>query len=1380
MRKKGLFFFFLIVFCLHSGAAEISSLSQIFLLGKGIKDLDGDKLGERVSLHIIIPDTPKACELVVAGDIAARVNLESLAVDFSLIKRESEVKSIQDLENPILIGENLKWTKTLRKEGKLNLPQLKPNQGIVFLSSYKNQEVIGLLAGSEDALLQAGRSFFLRWPYLWEIWGQEEGVTYFTVERDLVQFLKEQGLEPQNITIRSAFYEFPPTQSPHPVVKRLKFNPGEITNLAVEIDFAEKKQKEKALHAFDSLCLQHRKGQRTNILTYPGCASITLELKQGNKSSQITLQRMGYPKRILTPSYKRPFRSRISGKNFNLLNLFSSKGFYSDADKDGIMDTLDASLILPQNSSLFGAAQLASRLVLKTAGASFPILYLDREIENKKSLVTPILIGQNNSFNKELIKRGKLKIPALKKGQAMVKVVSQAFNKSNALTIVGTDEAALEKILTYLSKTFPYLDDYREGNSRITDVSSDLEKFFKGENGSAEAYFDQKLKKIVNDIKGMDLEYIKAELFLPQKNQKFEEYIKKFLRDSALADNLEIESFELRGGKEIFKKEKEFPWEGDEALKLIQEKIKTYNSSKLPVKISLGISESPDLRGKIKNKIEKLLIRHNISEFEVKVLSAYKQGFFWLLEDILPALKGKNIGRLSIRFAEERDNFDKLKRFYSEPYRWLQELYPVDEILAKEANLPLDRIEFEMKKEKEPIYQVQAFDEKNRLLFEQSFSPRTRETTFLEVLPEWGTVKLTTGWLKIEKGNEVVLDTSLKTDLEQFWSYYQKEILPSVYSYVMKKTGKDPTFSKQPYFKRLLVEMWFSEPDYKLGIDEEIVSSLEAIHDEIYFDTLDFLRGITEIDTEEREIPEDTSRYSAPGNILPLIHPSLEGGKGKVRIIFEDWQARSPQLILKWKEKTGEESSKKIAFPSIKAKDLHVPSFIYNGQKERIENLFIEIKVEKEAEYLTLIDLSESWRELQHKGIIKAFDYPKLKTITLRIKFKELEKEEPLLVTFKAPEKKSVPPPLPKNKNIVPTDRIISPQMCLDIVRQLSRFKTIHSYFGGRSYENRKIPVLEIFSPMEKYVSLPRLITFKPTLYLSARQHANEVSSTNYVLKLAELLAKERTYQKYAKKMNFVLHPMENPDGAELAYELQKLTPFHSLHAGRYSSLGIDVGSQVSTPKPLLPESKVRQNLYNKWLPDIYLNLHGYPSHEWVQQFSNYSPYLFRDYWIPRGMFTYYRSLSLPIYQKWKRSGDELRKFIIKEIKTNERINSSNKKFYDRYYRWASRWQPHMDYLELHDGVNLYAKRRSSQASKLSTRRKITFVEETPELMDETAHGSWLNFLCEQGLTYLRAHMKYLSQVKFEIVRLEEESRDRIHIRFIRSRPGEIKKSIKN
>jgi hypothetical protein len=176
MRKKILFFSIMLALCVR-GMAETSSLSQIFLLGKGIKDLDKDNLGEKVSLHIIIPDAPTACELAVAGDIAARANLESLVIDFSLVKKESEVKSIQNLENPILIGTNLKWIKKLKKEKNINLPQLEKDQGLVSLLYYKNKPLVVLTAGSEEALLYTGRSFFLRWRYLWEICGQQEGVT---------------------------------------------------------------------------------------------------------------------------------------------------------------------------------------------------------------------------------------------------------------------------------------------------------------------------------------------------------------------------------------------------------------------------------------------------------------------------------------------------------------------------------------------------------------------------------------------------------------------------------------------------------------------------------------------------------------------------------------------------------------------------------------------------------------------------------------------------------------------------------------------------------------------------------------------------------------------------------------------------------------------------------------------------------------------------------------------------------------------------------------------------------------------------------------------------------------------------------------------------
>ena len=45
------------------------------------------------------------------------------------------------------------------------------------------------------------------------------------------------------------------------------------------------------------------------------------------------------------------------------------------------------------------------------------------------------------------------------------------------------------------------------------------------------------------------------------------------------------------------------------------------------------------------------------------------------------------------------------------------------------------------------------------------------------------------------------------------------------------------------------------------------------------------------------------------------------------------------------------------------------------------------------------------------------------------------------------------------------------------------------------------------------------------------------------------------------KKVNVVIHPITNADGAQLAYDLQKITPTHMLHAGYLGSLGVDVTS---------------------------------------------------------------------------------------------------------------------------------------------------------------------------------------------------------------------------
>ena len=123
------------------------------------------------------------------------------------------------------------------------------------------------------------------------------------------------------------------------------------------------------------------------------------------------------------------------------------------------------------------------------------------------------------------------------------------------------------------------------------------------------------------------------------------------------------------------------------------------------------------------------------------------------------------------------------------------------------------------------------------------------------------------------------------------------------------------------------------------------------------------------------------------------------------------------------------------------------------------------------------------------------------------------------------------------------------------------------------------------------------------------------------------------------KKVNVILHPVENPDGAQMAFELQKLTPTHMLHAGRYSALGMDVASQVGLADPLLPEALVRGRVWQDWLPDIYLNPHGYPSHEWVQQFAGYVPPGFRTYWSTRGWYTQVTRAARSALSRTRRRG---------------------------------------------------------------------------------------------------------------------------------------------
>lgn len=1360
----------------QAAGADVDSLSRLFVPGKAVLDLDGDGFPEKPALTVIIPDRPTAGELALAADIAARTNFESLAVDFGLVRHESEVSGASPLPLPILIGTNLAWVREAAKERGLDFGSLGPNQGRVFLFARKGQSVIACVAGSDEALLKTGRAFFLRWPYFWEVWGREAGATYQGLEKDLAAFMTAAGVDLQKTIVREALYEFPAATPVSDGLNVLSFDQGQIVDLFVEVYFAAEADRLKAQDVLLVLARGQRRGDRTEVLSYPACAALTFELCCGESRSRVVLPRTGATKRLLTPGFKERPGADVAGKEFDLLGLYSNKAAYSDQDRDGIPDALDAVVVIPKDLSGLSLTELASRLVLGTAGASFPIIQLDSEIESRNALAAPILVGAN-TLTADLVKTGKLKLPPLESGMGILKVVPKAFGKGSALVVDAADPTGLDKTVSYLSRTFPYLGGYGEGNPQLSGLAADVDKFLSGEKGAAEAFLMNIVEKAAAEIKGRALESVDAEILLPMANAPFEAAVGSALRGGAGGAPVTVKATSLKTARTVFEKEKSFTWEVDDAKALLKDKLRALVDAAGKggaVEVSLGVSESPAVREKVRKEVQAFLGEAGFPAAGVEVLSAYKPGFFWLVEKVLPAIRGKGVSRVTVRFAEEREDFSRAKRTYAEPGRWLQELYPVDEILARDLGIPLERIVFEMAEPGGPVYRVEAVDDKGAVVLGESFTPRTRTIPLSSVLPEWGTAKVTTGWLRIVAGGTVVCDQLVETDLEKFWGFYQGDVLGAVIGHIRQKTGDEPTFSKQPYFKRLLVDLQASEPDYRIGLDEEIVSSLEALHDEIYFDTLDLLRGITRFDPEDKDNAADTSRSSAPGNVLPSLHPSLEGAPAKARVVLEDWPAPAPQIVLRWKEKGHDEVSRKTVFPTLKPKETRVPELVFDGRAGRVANIVFESEWEKEADYLAVIEIAGAWRKLFDANLIAdTFRFPQLDAVTLRPRYQSQEKDERLSVlSLPGPAETATTRPQPRAGEVLVTTRdIISPEMAGDIVRRLSALEGVHGYVGGKSYEGRDVPVLEIYLPVDTYVSLPRLVTFKPTLQAVGRQHANEVSSTNYLLRFAELLARDPATREALKKMSFVFEPMENPDGAELAYAMQKNEPFHSLHAGRYGSLGVDMGYQTGS-KPLLPEASVRTRLYDRWLPDIFLNLHGYPSHEWVQPFSNYTPYLFRDYWVPKGWYTYFKSLSLPIYASQREAGTALMKLIAGELDADPAIAASNRKFYGRYERWAARWAPHMNALEIVDGVAIFAKRKGPVENRMTPRTQATFSEQTPELMDETATGDWLAFLCDEGLAYLRAHVKYLGQTDYPVVRIEEEVRNRTRITLARGRPG--------
>ena len=1084
----------------------------------------------------------------------------------------------------------------------------------------------------------------------------------------------------------------------------------------------------------------------------------------------------------------------MPAKTFDLATAYSIDGWFGDSYVDLIPDRLETAIVVGGAKESFGAAHIATRLGLETTGITLPLARDSRKIANPSTEPNPILVGRDNELVRQLVKIGKARLDDLKPGEGAIQIVPRAFGAPTATVVAGADPAGTDAASMYLARRLPYLWDNTRGALGFDDLKDHAADFFGAKTGGGQASLAMReLDDVLKTLDGKTIESFDAKVYLEAANPAFDTYLaarakaSPFLKDTP---SVTVTSQGITDPVTVFDDKFDIPWEVDDFWAKFKSDVLPKVKPGSTVTLETRLSESPAIRQSIAMKAREQLTAAGAKNPSVRVLSAYKQGYLWLTEQVIPELKGKNAKSIYIKVATNNPDLTKKYKFYEVPSRWLHELYPADEIFERELGVPKANFQMELVDNPKDTYTLEAQNASGQVVYTAAFSPRWVEREYLEKFPGWTRVKVTTGWISATVDGQTAVDQRIETDPERFWDVYQQKELPKVYDYVMRTTGNRPTPDKQPYHRDFDIEVWMSEPDFKIGVDQELVSSLESLHEDLYFDTLDFFVALG------RSVSATNARLNAPGKVFPIIHPSREGQAGSARVLYAGNAAPRARLEISYKEK-GQPRPTRVQRDLAAIGAVAPPSPVRAVVKsDRVSEIEVQIEPRDDREALRAADMVDNFARLHEAGLYKTeLSYDHVDRMAFAVATRDGRAR--LLVpntgaSFPSNVRTADTTTRAAGHPIVPFDTIIDPDESEALIRRLAAFPEVKAYKVGHSYRGRDISIMEITLPTaSELMSVSKYSAYKPTIFISGRQHANEVSSTNHILKLGELLVTDPSYKEILKKVNVILHPMTNPDGAQMAYDLQKLTPTHMLHAGRYSALGQDVESNST----LLPESQVRGKVWREWLPDIYLNPHGYPSHEWVQQFAGYVPPGFRTYWSTRGWYTNLSGVRDPREPDLIQATEALREDIVRQINSNPDVRAMNMRSQTRYRKWAYGFSPSVYGQEIYKDTAIYYTDPETGEARGSRRipvpgaggrgggggggrgtmnqyPQVTFNIGMTEAPDETAQGDWLNLVSKAGFSFLMAHVNYLRDGQYAIERIEEPGqRDAVSLTMLRVRP---------
>ncbi|MGL9730828.1 M14 family metallopeptidase [Enterococcus sp. DIV0756] len=948
-----------------------------------------------------------------------------------------------------------------------------------------------------------------------------------------------------------------------------------------------------------------------------------------------------------------------------LEKLFSTGPYLQDRNHDFLPDELAVKMILPEKCSaslMVAACNLAFRLGMETTG------------------ITDWLLAEHYESG-----------PAISLRDAPS---CQLFKQDERIIIEGTG-AELEAFSTILCEQFPKLSAFETWTSYLQQLTD----------GFLMKKLDGQLAYAASLPAKETLVYAS-----PEMTQRQEEIAQAFPETTFINHRSMVESYE---------KSYDLPWEVDEFLALlstIYPKIRPGDH----VEITGVLSENQQVREKLQQRIREEL-KTRKADGSVELVCAHKQGYSWINDIILPKLKSQKIENVTIAFkpflpegvtewTEESgatpsyhnvDSHDP-EKWNDLPIRYLQELYPIQDRLMRDLNLSSDQVTFATYSGAEELtYEliVETETEQKRWTYQASYSERP----YLSAYPGMGKVHPPTGRLQVNINGASVLTERIATDMENIWTLYQEEVLPNCRSWIEKQAKGKPTKLQQPFFAQLQLEVAASEPDERLESRNDLLSSLDALHEDLYFAGADYFKNYG------MEVSDEM--FEEPGLILPVIQQKT--GKPQFKVTLFEQAKKEAQIIV---------DGQRISHP-VKRKEMacFLQSISYEDQ-ELTATIHIDgVSAEVVASYAKLFE----------QGLVgQDFDFSLYHQLVFHVEGKYF--------AAKVPEKA---PETVKNLTIdqidLLPDQVIGYEEYLSIIQQLKRVPQLSVYKIATSYLGREIYAIELLPKAagSGYLSRTKRLTNYPSEIINARHHANEVSGTNGAfLLLKELLTKPK-YQDVAEHLNLVIVPLENVDGAAIHYELQKITPEWKLHVARFNGVGKEFYYEYFNLETQHTEALGMTRLYERFVPDVMVDNHGVPTHEWEQPFSGYTSPSYKGFWLPRSLL--YGYFWVPTNEDYRSNivlNKKIEDAIAEAIGDVPEMKKWNEEWARQFELYAHKWLPKLFPAEYYkEMINYWISFAADPQHRYPSIRFpwLTSVAYTSEVADETAQGEYLQ-LCAQ------------------------------------------------